>query len=89
MNRLTKEVSCSFYFEKLKFIFRGESGAGKTETTKRVLQYFTYVAIKKDSSNSNNNKPILEDHIEAANTVLEAFGNAKTIRNNNSSRFVS
>uniref|UniRef100_A0A3Q4BZD8 Myosin heavy chain 7 n=1 Tax=Mola mola TaxID=94237 RepID=A0A3Q4BZD8_MOLML len=63
----------------------GESGAGKTVNTKRVIQYFASIAAapsgKKDPSGT------LEDQIIQANPALEAFGNAKTIRNDNSSRF--
>ncbi|MBN3290551.1 MYH6 protein, partial [Polypterus senegalus] len=64
----------------------GESGAGKTVNTKRVIQYFASIAAiggnKKDTS-----KGTLEDQIIQANPALEAFGNAKTLRNDNSSRF--
>lgn len=102
-------------------MIRGESGAGKTVNTKRVIQYFAIIAalgenVKKvvsclcfafiTSGCSQNNKmaapdrtPVfvfcsclqgsLEDQIIEANPAMEAFGNAKTIRNDNSSRFVS
>uniref|UniRef100_A0AAR2LA58 Myosin-7 n=1 Tax=Pygocentrus nattereri TaxID=42514 RepID=A0AAR2LA58_PYGNA len=66
----------------------GESGAGKTVNTKRVIQYFASIAAsatKKDVAAQN--KGTLEDQIIQANPALEAFGNAKTIRNDNSSRF--
>jgi myosin heavy subunit len=66
----------------------GESGAGKTENTKKVIQYFAFVAaaaVAKDEKSKGS----LEDQIVSANPVLEAYGNAKTTRNNNSSRFVS
>lgn len=73
------------------YIKSGESGAGKTENTKKVIQYFAFVAanVGKKKKDEDPNKPSLEDQIVAANPVLEAYGNAKTTRNNNSSRFVS
>ena len=65
---------------------RGESGAGKTENTKKVIQYLAYIAPSPSHKAGSGN---LEDQVIEANPVLEAFGNAKTIRNDNSSRFVS
>uniref|UniRef100_A0A3P8X5P5 Myosin heavy chain 7 n=1 Tax=Cynoglossus semilaevis TaxID=244447 RepID=A0A3P8X5P5_CYNSE len=67
-----------------------KSGAGKTVNTKRVIQYFASIAAvpgggKKDAASEK--KGTLEDQIIQANPALEAFGNAKTIRNDNSSRF--
>lgn len=64
----------------------GESGAGKTENTKKVIQYLAYIAPSPSHKAGSGN---LEDQVIEANPVLEAFGNAKTIRNDNSSRFVS
>ncbi|XP_022625843.1 myosin-6-like [Seriola dumerili] len=74
--------------ENQSILITGESGAGKTVNTKRVIQYFASIAAvsgKKDVSQEK--KGTLEDQIIQANPALEAFGNAKTIRNDNSSRF--
>ena len=71
-------------------IISGESGAGKTEATKKVLQYLACVASGREGlsmSDGNQSKSGIESRLLAANPVLEAFGNAKTVRNNNSSRF--
>ncbi|KAL7843780.1 hypothetical protein AOLI_G00252920 [Acnodon oligacanthus] len=71
-------------------LITGESGAGKTVNTKRVIQYFATVAMtgqKKTEPVSGKMQGSLEDQIIAANPLLEAYGNAKTIRNDNSSRF--
>uniref|UniRef100_A0A8D2LTT3 Myosin motor domain-containing protein n=1 Tax=Varanus komodoensis TaxID=61221 RepID=A0A8D2LTT3_VARKO len=62
----------------------GESGAGKTVNTKRVIQYFATVAAIGEPGKKSGT---LEDQIIQANPALEAFGNAKTLRNDNSSRF--
>jgi myosin heavy subunit len=66
-------------------LITGESGAGKTENTKKVIQYFAHVAP--NPSHKTSKRGTLEDQVIEANPVLEAFGNAKTIRNDNSSRF--
>ena len=66
----------------------GESGAGKTENTKKIISYFAMVAAG-GSADEDASKGSLEDRIVQTNPVLEAWGNAKTVRNNNSSRFVS
>ncbi|XP_067237257.1 myosin-9-like isoform X3 [Chanodichthys erythropterus] len=69
----------------------GESGAGKTENTKKVIQYLAHVAsshkTKKDQSSSILSHGELEKQLLQANPILEAFGNAKTVKNDNSSRF--
>ncbi|KAM4634875.1 myosin-16-like [Polymixia lowei] len=71
--------------ENQSMLITGESGAGKTENTKKVIQYFANVGAS--GSKTPDSKGSLEDQIIQANPVLEAFGNAKTTRNNNSSRF--
>lgn len=62
-------------------LITGESGAGKTENTKKVIQYMACVAGRVGGGGK------LEEQVLQANPVLESFGNAKTTRNNNSSRF--
>eukprot|EP00736_Rhodelphis_marinus_P002914 Rmarinus@m.13379 len=65
-------------------IVSGESGAGKTETSKILMRYLLAVSQAEDSV---DNLGSLETKILKTNPILEAFGNAKTLRNNNSSRF--
>merc|ERR1712045_358310 len=65
-------------------LITGESGAGKTENTKKVISYFASIGA---STKKKEGEPGLEDKIVQTNPVLEAWGNAKTVRNDNSSRF--
>lgn len=60
----------------------GESGSGKTEATRIVLQFL--VLVSGDSTSK-----LIKDRVVQAGTLLEAFGNARTVRNDNASRFVS
>ncbi|KAK0095112.1 hypothetical protein PV326_009201 [Microctonus aethiopoides] len=74
--------------ENQSMLITGESGAGKTENTKKVIAYFATVgASTKKSEEADKKKGSLEDQVVQTNPVLEAFGNAKTVRNDNSSRF--
>lgn len=70
------------YKENQCVIISGESGAGKTEAAKRLMQYIANVSGGNDSSIQQT-----KDMVLATNPLLESFGNAKTLRNNNSSRF--
>ncbi|KAJ8360951.1 hypothetical protein SKAU_G00174760 [Synaphobranchus kaupii] len=75
--------------ENQSILITGESGAGKTVNTKRVIQYFATIAVVggKKEQQAGKMQGSLEDQIIAANPLLEAYGNAKTVRNDNSSRF--
>jgi len=66
----------------------GESGAGKTETSKLIMKYLAYMGGYKESGREGGKGgPSVEEQVLESNPLLEAFGNAKTVRNNNSSRF--
>lgn len=69
------------YHENQCVIISGESGAGKTEAAKRIMQYIAAVSGGQDNSIQE-----IKDMVLATNPLLESFGCAKTLRNNNSSR---
>ena len=74
-------------------IISGESGAGKTEATKKIMQYLARVTKEKaatkpkDGSGGSTTALSLEDRVLSSNPLLESFGNARTLKNDNSSRF--
>jgi myosin heavy subunit len=74
-------------------IISGESGAGKTEATKFIMSYLAKItALDRKAANTDKQSQEiqvgeLEQRVLNTNPVLEAFGNAKTLRNDNSSRF--
>ncbi|KAL4466910.1 hypothetical protein ABPG74_010507 [Tetrahymena malaccensis] len=77
-------------------VISGESGAGKTENAKTCMCFLTGLSGQEDerrssilnsTSPANKNNSNIEDRILGCNPILEAFGNAKTVRNDNSSRF--
>lgn len=76
--------------ENQSILVTGESGAGKTENTKKVIQYLAAVATTdtpRAAKSGGKQSTNLSEQILRANPILEAFGNAQTVRNNNSSRF--
>lgn len=69
-------------------LITGESGAGKTENTKKVIEFLAFAAGGKGRDEGHEGVAWnIEDALMSANPILEAFGNAKTIKNDNSSRF--
>ncbi|GFR45863.1 hypothetical protein Agub_g7314 [Astrephomene gubernaculifera] len=65
----------------------GESGAGKTETSKLIMKYLAYMGGYTEAGEQTGSGRSVEEQVLESNPLLEAFGNAKTTRNNNSSRF--
>ncbi|CEG40844.1 myosin-like protein [Plasmopara halstedii] len=65
----------------------GESGAGKTETTKFIMKYLAQSGRVTTENRDKSKRAISSSELMSANPILESFGNARTLRNNNSSRF--
>lgn len=75
-------------------IISGESGAGKTEATKLIMQYLAAVnnktasaTLARSASSTASSSSLVTEQILEASPLLESFGNATTVRNDNSSRF--
>ncbi|NXS93389.1 MYO19 protein, partial [Jacana jacana] len=68
-------------------IVSGESGAGKTWTSRCLMKFYASVAASVISPKGNETVERIEKRVLDSNPVMEAFGNACTLRNNNSSRF--
>lgn len=66
---------------------RGESGAGKTVNTKKIIEYIGIVANKQCPSANNPNR--IDEKLTAVGVIIESFANASTVHNSNSSRLVS
>uniref|UniRef100_A0AC35GML4 Myosin motor domain-containing protein n=1 Tax=Panagrolaimus sp. PS1159 TaxID=55785 RepID=A0AC35GML4_9BILA len=75
------------YEKNQSIIVSGESGAGKTVSAKFVMKYLANVAGSKKPRRTSDNSPGIESRVLASNPIMESIGNAKTIRNDNSSRF--
>lgn len=78
--------------ESQSFVISGESGSGKTESCKYILRYLSYRSKRRfehsvSHSASDARSNALEESVLLSNPILEAFGNAKTSRNDNSSRW--
>ncbi|XP_034088967.1 unconventional myosin-XIX isoform X2 [Gymnodraco acuticeps] len=68
-------------------VVSGESGAGKTWTSRCLMKYYATVAAASSVVNSQDTVERIERRVLDSNPIMEAFGNACTLRNNNSSRF--
>ncbi|KAI8451831.1 P-loop containing nucleoside triphosphate hydrolase protein, partial [Phakopsora pachyrhizi] len=94
-----KAVAETMYYNMMAYstnqcvIISGESGAGKTEAAKKIMEYIAAVAGEDETSSKTNRRSVrgksitgIKDMVLATNPLLESFGCAKTLRNNNSSR---
>ena len=86
--------SMTHYGQSQAVIISGESGSGKTETAKIVMSYLTWSGGGEKGGAQSGRRPSMDARVAQlaqrvlqANPVLESFGNARTVRNDNSSRF--
>ncbi|KAL9181541.1 hypothetical protein ACHAXT_010346 [Thalassiosira profunda] len=85
-----EEEHTDFVFANQSVLVSGESGAGKTVTTKHMMQYLAALSKKVDPGHPHSvagGGSSIEQRVLQSNAILEAFGNARTLRNDNSSRF--
>ena len=68
-------------------VISGESGAGKTESAKLLLQYLAHAAASSSAAQEGGGPPSLQQRVMGTNPVMESYGCARTVRNDNSSRF--
>jgi len=94
MMRSSTDAAYSRELKSQSILISGESGAGKTETTKIVMMYLTTLGTSNDHGTTTSSGGISHDEglstmekVLQSNPILEAFGNGKTLRNDNSSRF--
>ncbi len=88
-NRNAQATKCDTMLDQ-SILISGESGAGKTWTTKIVMQYLAKLSehsVNKNPALNSSRSKSLEEQVLQSNPILESFGNARTVRNDNSSRF--
>ncbi|EQC28330.1 hypothetical protein SDRG_13878 [Saprolegnia diclina VS20] len=87
LDALRAEASPTIAVQNQSILVSGESGAGKTETTKIIMNYLASVSSATTQNGHAAERENVRNRVLESNPILEAFGNARTNRNNNSSRF--